>query len=72
MQDNNNKSASAFTVTPKEKKTRKRAIAKALQLKGHSDFAPVNLAYYQHFVGFCSKILRFGKFRVATTNAVVR
>ena len=32
--------------------TRKRAIAKALQLKGHSDFAPVDLAYYQHFLGF--------------------
>ena len=30
--------------------TRKRAIAKALQLKGHSDFAPVDLAYYQHFL----------------------
>ena len=26
--------------------TRKRAIAKALQLKGHSDFAPVDPAYY--------------------------
>ena len=34
------------------KKTRKRAIAKALQLKGHSEFAPVYLAYYQHFLGF--------------------
>ena len=32
--------------------TRKRAIAKALQLKGHSDFAPVDLAYYQHFLDF--------------------
>ena len=42
--------------------TRKSAIAKALQLKGHSDFAPVHLAYYEHFlVFFCSKILRFGK-----------
>ena len=30
--------------------TRKRAIAKALQLKGHSDFAPVDLACYQHFL----------------------
>ena len=50
--------------------TRKRAIAKALQLKGHCDFAPVDLAYYQHFLGFFgSKILRFGKFRLATTNA---
>ena len=50
--------------------TRKRAIAKALQLEGHADFAPVDLAYYQHFLGFfCSKILRFGKFRLATTNA---
>ena len=36
----------------KKKKTRKRAIAKALQLKGHSDFAPVDLAYYQHFLCF--------------------
>ena len=52
----------------KKKKIRKRAIAKALQLKGHSDFAPVDLAYYQHFLFFCSKILRFGKFRLATTN----
>jgi len=49
-------------------KTRKRAIAKALQLNGHSDFAPVDLAYYQHFLFFCSKILRFGEFRLATTN----
>jgi len=49
--------------------TRKRAIAKGLQLEGHPDFAPVDLAYYQHFLGFCSKILRFGKFRLATTNA---
>ena len=32
------------------KSTRKRAIAKALQLEGHSDFAPVDLAYYQHFL----------------------
>ena len=39
--------------------TRKRAIAKALHLEGHSDFAPVDLAYYQHFLSFCSKILRF-------------
>ena len=36
------------------KKNRKRAIAKALQLKGHSDFAPVDLAYYQHFLFFFS------------------
>ena len=50
--------------------TRKRAIAKALQLKGHSDFAPVDMAYYHHFLFFfCSKILPFGKFRLATTNA---
>ena len=50
--------------------TRKCAVAKALQLEGHPDFAPVYLAYYQHFLGFfSSKILRFGKFRVATTNA---
>ena len=31
--------------------TRKRAIAKALKLEGHPDFAPVDLAYYQHFLG---------------------
>jgi len=49
--------------------TRKRAIAKPLQLKGHSDFAPVDPAYHQHFLFFCSKILRFAKFRLATTNA---
>ena len=43
--------------------TRKRAIAKALQLNGHSDFAPVDQAYYEHFLFFfCSNILRFGKF----------
>ena len=34
------------------KKTRKRAITKALQLEGHLDFAPVDLACYQHFLGF--------------------
>ena len=33
-------------------KTRKRAVAKALHLEGHPDFAPVDLAYYQHFLGF--------------------
>ena len=33
-------------------RTRKRAIAKALQLQGHPDFASVDLAYYQHFLGF--------------------
>ena len=32
--------------------TRKRAIAKALQLEGHPDFTPVDLAYYQYFLGF--------------------
>ena len=54
----------------KTENTRKRVIAKALQLEGDPDFAPVDLAYYQHFLGFfCSKILRFGKFRPATTNA---
>ena len=59
------------TKAPSEKSsTRKRAIAKALQLKGHLNFAPVDLAYYQHFLGFfCSKILRFGKLCLATTNA---
>ena len=40
-------------------KTRKRAIAKALQLKGHSDFAPVDLAYYQHFLGFLFENIAF-------------
>ena len=34
------------------KKTRKRVIAKALKLKGHSDFAAVDLAYYQNFLFF--------------------
>ena len=38
---------------------RKRAIAKALQLKGHSDFAPVDLAYYQHFLGFLFENIAF-------------
>jgi len=53
-------------------KARKRAIAKALQLEGHPDFAPVDLAYIiSMFWVFCSKIFRFGKFRLATltTNA---
>ena len=50
--------------------TRKRAITKALQLEVHPDFTPVHLAYYQHLLGlFCSKILHFAKFRLATTNA---
>ena len=40
-------------------KTRKRAIAKALQLKGHSDFAPVDLAYYQHFLSFLFENIAF-------------
>jgi len=40
-------------------KTRKRAIAKALQLKGHSDFAQVNLAYYQHFLDFLFENIAF-------------
>ena len=39
--------------------TRKRAIAKALQLKGHSDFVPVDLAYYQHFLGFLFENIAF-------------
>ena len=39
-------------VKCKTKTTRKRAIAKALQLEGHPDFEPVDLAYYQHFLGF--------------------
>ena len=39
--------------------TRKRAIAKALQLKGHSDFAPVDLAYYQHFLFFLFENIAF-------------
>ena len=33
-------------VKPFYIETRKRAIAKALHLEGHSDFAPVDLAYY--------------------------
>ena len=42
------------TKAPSEKSsiTRKRAIAKALQPEGHFDFAPVDLAYYQHFLFF--------------------
>ena len=39
--------------------TRKRAIAKALQLEGHPDFAPVDLAYYQHFLGFLFETIAF-------------
>ena len=39
--------------------TRKRAIAKALQFKGHSDFAPVDLAYYQHFLFFLFENIAF-------------
>ena len=39
-------------VPVKNERTRKRAIAKALHLEGHPDFAPVDLAYYQHFLGF--------------------
>ena len=39
--------------------TRKRAIANALQLKGHSDFAPVDVAYYQHFLFFLFENIAF-------------
>ena len=39
--------------------TRKRATAKALQLKGHSDFEPVDLAYYQHFLGLLFENIAF-------------
>ena len=42
----------------KTSKTRKRAIAKALQLKGHSDFAPVDLAY-QNFLDFLFENIAF-------------
>ena len=45
----------------KEDTTRKRAIAKALQLKGHPDFAPVDLAYYQHFLGFLFENIAFSE-----------
>ena len=41
--------------------TRKREIAKALQLKGHSDFAPIDLAYYQHFLFFLFENIAFWK-----------
>ena len=41
--------------------TRKRAIAKALQLNGHSDFAPVNVAYYQHFLSFLFENIAFSE-----------
>ena len=40
-------------------RTRKRAIAKALHLEGHPDFAPVDLAYYQHFLGFLFENIAF-------------
>ena len=43
----------------KTKITRKRAIAKALQLEGHPDFAPVDLAYYQHFLFFLFENVAF-------------
>ena len=56
--------------------TRKRAIAKALHLEGHSDFAPVDLAYYQHFLGFLFENIAFWevppgkyKYRIAYLNA---
>ena len=49
-------------------KTRKRAIAKALHLEGHSDFAPVDLSYYKHFLCFLFENIAFWKFRLATTN----
>ena len=39
--------------------TIKRAIAKALQLEGHPDFAPVDLAYYEHFLGFLFENIAF-------------
>ena len=39
--------------------TRKRAIAKALHLEGHSDFATVDLAYYQLFLGFLFENIAF-------------
>ena len=58
-----------YTMHHRTVLTRKRAIAKALHLEGHSDFAPVDVAYYQHFLCFfCWQILRFGKFRLANTN----
>jgi len=44
--------------------TRKRAIAKALQLEGHSDFAQVDRAYYQHFL-----FLFVRKYRVFGSSA---
>ena len=46
-------------VRSKKVKTRKRAIAKTLQLKGHSDYAPVDLAYYQHFLFFFLENIAF-------------
>ena len=62
---------SVSAVTPSEKSsTRKRAIAKALHLEGHSDFAPVDVAYYQHFLFFfLFQNIAFLKFRLASTNA---
>ena len=50
-----------FTACVKSKNlsTRKRAIAKALQHEGHPDFAPVDLANYQHFLGFLFENIAF-------------
>ena len=44
---------------PNIDETRKRATAKALQLEGHADFAPVDLAYYQHFLCFLFESIAF-------------
>jgi len=43
----------------KKGSTRKRPIAKALHLEGHPDFAPVDLAYYHHFLGFLFENVAF-------------
>ena len=55
--------------------TRMRAIAKALHLEGHSDFAPVDLAYYQHLLCFLFENIAFWevppgkhKYRIAYLN----
>ena len=50
-------------------RNQKRAIAKALQLKGHSDFAPVDLAYYQHFLGFLFENIAFWEVLPGNQNA---
>ena len=69
------RSGSTVGASEKSSITRKRAIAKALHIEGHSDFAPVDLAYYQHFLCFLFKNIAFWevpppnhKYRIAYLN----